>query len=71
MLLKFFNSNFNWIFYDSKNPVEIVIKKFEQHPGINLIKKNITNHKNFYFSSADHENILKDIINIVNKKWNF
>ena len=71
MLLKFFNSNFNWIFYDSKNPVEIVIKKFEQHPGINLIKKNITNHKNFHFSSADHENILKDIINIVNKKWNF
>ena len=28
--------------YDLKNPVETAIKKFEQHPSINLIKKNIT-----------------------------
>ena len=45
--------------YDLKNPVEIAIKKFEQHPSINLIKKNIINDENFHFSSVDHENILK------------
>ena len=38
--------------------VEIAIKKFEQHPSINLINKNITNNENFHFSPADHENIL-------------
>ena len=54
--------------YDLKNPVEIAIKKFEQHPSINLIKKNITNNENFYFLRVDHENILKEIINLDNKK---
>ena len=33
--------------YDLKNPVEIAIKKFEQHPSINLINKNITNNEIF------------------------
>ena len=33
--------------YDLKNPVEIAIKKFEQHPSINLINKNITNNITF------------------------
>ena len=54
--------------YDLKNPVEIAIKKSEQHPSINLIHKNITNNENFHFSIADHENILKEIINLDNKK---
>ena len=54
--------------YDSKNPVEIAIKKFEQHPSINLINKNITNNENFHFSPADHENIFKENINLDNKK---
>ena len=54
--------------YDLKNPVEIAIKKFEQHPSINLINKNITNNENFHFSPVDHENILKEIINLDNKK---
>ena len=53
--------------YDLKNPVEIAIKKFEQHPSINLINKNITNSENFHFSPVDHENILKEIINLDNK----
>ena len=58
--------------YDLKNPVEIAIKKFEQHPSINFINKNITNSENFHFSPVDHENILKEIINLDNKKkWNF
>ena len=33
--------------YDLKNPVEIAIKKFEQHPSINLINENITNNESF------------------------
>ena len=51
-----------------KNPVEIAIKKFEQHPSINLINKNITNNENFHFSPADNEKILKEIINFSKKK---
>ena len=54
--------------YDLKYPVEIAIKKFEQHPSINLIKKNITGNENFPFSPVDHENISKEIINLDNKK---
>ena len=53
--------------YDLKNPVEIAIKKFEQHPSINLINKNITNNENFHFLPGYHENILKEIINLDNK----
>ena len=54
--------------YNLKNPVEIAIKKFVQHQSINLINKNIPNNENFHFSPADHENILKEIINLDNKK---
>ena len=57
--------------YDLKNPVEIAIKKSEQHPSINLINKNVTSNENFHFSPVDHENILKEIINLDNKKRNF
>ena len=51
--------------YNSKTSVEIAVKKFEQHPSINFINKNITNNENFHFSPADHENIL------ITKKCNF
>ena len=54
--------------YDLKNLVKIAIKKFEQRPSINLINKNITNNENFLFSPVDHENILKEIINLDGKK---
>ena len=53
--------------YDLKNPVEIAIKKFEQYSSINLISKNITNNGIFQFSPVEHENILKEIINLDNK----
>ena len=53
--------------YDFKNPVKIAFKKFEQHPSINLINKNITNNENFHFSPADQYNILKEIINLDKK----
>ena len=54
--------------FDLKNPVKIAIKKFEHHPSINLINKNITNNESFYFSPADHENIFKKIVNLDNKQ---
>ena len=47
--------------YSLINPVEIAMKKFEHHPSINLMNKNITNNETFHFSPADHENILKEI----------
>ena len=56
---------------DLKNSVEIIIKKFEQHPIINLINKNITNNEKFDFSPVDDEKVSKEIINLDNKKWNF
>ena len=51
------------------NPVKIAIKKFEQHLGINLINKDImTNNESFHFLSTEQEGILKEIINLDNKK---
>ena len=41
---KYSNNN-----YGLKNPVEITIKKYEQHPSGNLIKENISNNKSFHF----------------------
>ena len=54
--------------YGLKIPVEITIKKFEQHPSINLIKENVTNNENFHFLPTEQESILKEIINLDNKK---
>ena len=53
--------------YGLKNPVEIAIKGYEQHPSINLIKENITNNESFHFL-PEQESILKEIINLDNKK---
>ena len=54
--------------YGLKNPVEIAIKKYEQYPSINLIKENITNNESFHFLPTEQESILKEIINLDNKK---
>ena len=54
--------------YGLKNPVEIAIKKYQQHPSINLIKENITNNESFHFLPTEQESILKEIINLENKK---
>ena len=54
--------------YSLKNSVEIAIKKFEQHPSINLIKENITNEESFHFLPTEQEGILKEIINLDNEK---
>ena len=57
--------------YSLKNPVEIAIKKYEQHPSINLIQENTINNESFHFIPTEQETILKEIINLDNKKWNF
>ena len=54
--------------YGLKNPVEIAIKKYEQHLSINLIKENITNNESFHSLPTVQESILKEIINLDNKK---
>ena len=51
--------------YGLKNSVEIAIK---QHPSFNLVNENITNNEIFYFSPTEQESILKEIINLDNKK---
>ena len=48
--------------YGLKNLVEIAIKKYEQHPSIDLIKENITNNESFHFLPTEQESILKEII---------
>ena len=47
------------------------IKKSEQHPSIILIDENITNKESFHFLPTEQECILKEYINLDNRKWNF
>ena len=56
--------------YGLKNLVEIAIKKYEQHPSIDLIKENITNNESFHFLPTEQESILKEIIYLDNQKKN-
>ena len=56
---------------DNYGFIAIAIKKYEQHPSINLIKENITNHESFHFLPTEPESILKEIINLDNKKMEF
>ena len=53
--------------YSLKNPIEITIKKYEQHSSINLIKENITNDESFHFLPTEQESTLKEVINLDNK----
>ena len=62
-------SNNNYVL---KNPVEIAIKKHEQHPSTNLIKENVANNESFHFLPTQLESILKEILTLITKKnWNF
>ena len=54
--------------YGLKNPVEIAIKKFGQHSSINLINENVTSNESFHFLPTEQESILKEIVNLDNKK---
>ena len=53
---------------NSSNPVEIVIRKFENHPYVQAIKRNISVNKDFYFSNTEVSDILKETTALNNKK---
>ena len=50
------------------NPVEIAIRKFENHPSVQAIKQNISVNKDFYFSNTEVSDILKETTALNNKK---
>ena len=49
------------------NPVDIAIRKFENHPSVQAIKQNISVNKGFYFSNTEVSDILKETT-ALNKK---
>ena len=42
------------------DPVEIAIRKFENHPSVQAIKQNISVKQDFYFSNTEVSDILKE-----------
>ena len=50
------------------NPVEIAIRKFENHPSVQAIKQNVSLTKDFYFSNTEVSGILKETAALNNKK---
>ena len=49
------------------NPVGIAIRKFENHPSVQVIKQNISVNKGFYFCNTEVSDILKETT-ALNKK---
>ena len=50
------------------NPVEIAIRKFENHPSVQAIKQIISVNKDFYFSNTDVSDILEETTALNNEK---
>ena len=50
------------------NPVEIAIRKFENHPSIQAIMQNISVNQDFYFSNTGISDILKETTALNNEK---
>ena len=50
------------------NPVDIAIRKFENHPSVQAIKQNISVNKDFHFSNTEVSDILKETTALNNKK---
>ena len=50
------------------NPVDIAIRKFENHPSVQAIKQNISVNKDFHFSNTEVSDILKEATALNNKK---
>ena len=50
------------------NPVDIAIRKFENHPSVQAIRQNISVNKNFHFSKTEVCDILKETTALNNKK---
>ena len=42
------------------NPVDIAIRKFENHPSVQAIKQNISVNKDFHFPNTEVSDILKE-----------
>ena len=49
------------------NPVEIAIKKFENHPSVQAIKRKISVNKDFYFSNTEVSDKLMETTALDNK----
>ena len=50
------------------DPVEIALRKFENHPSVQAIKQNISVNQDFYFSNTEVSDILKETTYLNNKK---
>ena len=50
------------------NPIEIAIKKFENHPSVQIIKEHICVEREFDFEQVSIDDILKEMKNLYNKK---
>ena len=48
--------------------VEIAIRKFENHPSIQVIKQNISVNQDFYFSNTEVRDLLKENKDLNNKQ---
>ena len=46
------------------NPVEIAIKKFQNHPSVQVIRENINLNQEFFFKQVEVDEILKEIRNL-------
>ena len=50
------------------DPVEIAIKKFENHPSVQVIRENINLNQEFFFKEVEVDEILKEIRNLDRNK---
>ena len=50
------------------NPVEIAIKKFQNHPSVQVIRENINLNHEFFFKQVEVDEILKEIRNLDSNK---
>ena len=50
------------------DPVEIAIRKFENHPSVQVINQNISENQNFYFSNTEVRDVLNETAALHNKK---
>ena len=51
-----------------RDPLEIAIRKFENYPGVQAVKQNISVNQDFYFSNTEVRDILKETTALNNKK---
>ena len=50
------------------NPVEIAIKKFQNHPSFQVIRENINLNQEFFFRQVEVDETLKEIRNLDSNK---